>query len=303
MMKTLVVRPGALGDTILILPFLNTIASQDPEGSLWFLGTRAYLTLLPPNVEARPVDDVSSLWLFEKSVCNIEHPDFVFDTAYLILNSPSVVERNLIRTGTRNVKLVSPHGNNDQHIVTVLHRQAGLPEPPRVPTLSHLAKKGKLSAVWFHPGSGGPTKCAPISLFLSLGRLLNRYFNLPCVVTASEQDSFLASEQEWHSLLALPGTRLFMNRPLLELCRDLGGAVLFIGNDSGIAHLAAGLGVKSLLFFCVTDPRRWVPWAPLNQISIIDCRHSAPPIEYVWQKLCALLDAGSTNGETGDTGD
>jgi len=298
-MKTLVVRPGALGDTILTLPLLNTIARQDPTGVLAYLGARAYLPLLPAHIKARPIDDVSSLWLFDESLENAAPSDFMFDIAYLILHSPGPAERNLIRSGTKAVKIVSPQGDHDKHIVAVLHQHAGLPQPPRVTALSHIAPMKKLSAVWLHPGSGGPRKCAPLSLFVSLSKLLHRHYKLPSVVTASEQDAFLTREPEWESLLELPGNRVLMNRPILEICGELGGAVLFVGNDSGIAHLAAGLGVKSLLFFCQTDPRRWAPWAPPDQVRALDCRRQPPNIEYIWDELCALMDISTTSGAPG----
>ncbi len=292
-MKTLVVRPGALGDTILTLPLINTIISQNPKGHLTFLGTRTYLPLLPRNIEALPIDDESSLWLFEEYPQNTTPYDFVFDTAYLVLHSPAIVKRNLLRAGTKYIKIVSPHGDENKHIVTVLHQHAGFPEPPRLPALSHLAPKKKLSAIWIHPGSGGRRKCAPLSLFVTLSSLVNRYYNLPSVVTASEQDAFLVRELEWQTLLDLPGNRLLMNRPVLELCRELAGAALFIGNDSGIAHMAAGLGVKSLLFFYATEPRRWAPWVPLDQLCVMDLRHGLPTIDQAWEKVGVLMETNA----------
>ena len=37
-------------------------------------------------------------------------------------------------------------------------------------------------------------------------------------------------------------------------------AVLFVGNDSGPAHMAAAFGVPSVVLFGASDPGVWGPW-------------------------------------------
>jgi ADP-heptose:LPS heptosyltransferase len=53
---------------------------------------------------------------------------------------------------------------------------------------------------------------------------------------------------------------------LLELARWLSGAWLYIGNDSGITHLAAANGVPTLALFGETDPTIWAPRGPLVRV-------------------------------------
>jgi ADP-heptose:LPS heptosyltransferase len=58
----------------------------------------------------------------------------------------------------------------------------------------------------------------------------------------------------------LPSARLLpTGRSLLELSRYLRTASGFIGNDSGITHLAAYLGCPTIALFGPTDPRVWGP--------------------------------------------
>src|SRR5208283_5023173 len=47
----LVIRPGALGDTILTLPFLDTIQAENPDAKITFLGNRSYRDLIPPCIQ------------------------------------------------------------------------------------------------------------------------------------------------------------------------------------------------------------------------------------------------------------
>jgi ADP-heptose:LPS heptosyltransferase len=39
----------------------------------------------------------------------------------------------------------------------------------------------------------------------------------------------------------------------------LSGAALYLGNDSGITHLAAACGVRTMAIFRASDPRVWAP--------------------------------------------
>ena len=67
------------------------------------------------------------------------------------------------------------------------------------------------------------------------------------------------------------------NLSLVELSQYLRGIRAFIGNDSGITHLAAYLGCPAIALFGPTDPRTWGPlgrrsriiWkTPLEDISV-----------------------------------
>ena len=55
----------------------------------------------------------------------------------------------------------------------------------------------------------------------------------------------------------LPDANRFDN--LLELAAWLKGARLYIGNDSGISHLAAATGMPTFVLFGPTDPAIWAP--------------------------------------------
>src|SRR2546426_6130935 len=54
--------------------------------------------------------------------------------------------------------------------------------------------------------------------------------------------------------IALPG-----DRSLRELAQLLRHCRVYIGNDSGITHLAAYLGCPTIALFGPTDPRVWGP--------------------------------------------
>lgn len=46
---------------------------------------------------------------------------------------------------------------------------------------------------------------------------------------------------------------------LLQLVGVLGHCVAYIGNDSGVTHLSAEIGVPTMAVFGPTDPMVWAP--------------------------------------------
>lgn len=46
---------------------------------------------------------------------------------------------------------------------------------------------------------------------------------------------------------------------LVELSRHLAAARLYLGNDSGVSHLAAAVGCPTVAVFGPTEPRVWAP--------------------------------------------
>ena len=54
----------------------------------------------------------------------------------------------------------------------------------------------------------------------------------------------------------------------------LAGAALYLGNDSGISHLAAAVGAPGVVLFGPTDARRWRPLSPA--IVALQARSTRP---------------------------
>jgi heptosyltransferase-3 len=94
-----------------------------------------------------------------------------------------------------------------------------------------------------HPFSGSPRKNWPLEKFLALAARLER--SMPVYWCAGADDP------------PLPGaTRI---DDLYDLACWLARARLYIGNDSGITHLAAAVGTPVLALFGASDPAVWAP--------------------------------------------
>lgn len=102
-----------------------------------------------------------------------------------------------------------------------------------------------------HPGSGSPAKCWPLPRFLEAARLL-----------AGEARWLLVSGPAEQGLEAPAGALLAREWPPRVLGAALARAGVYLGNDSGVSHLAGATGAKTLALFGPTDPLVWAPVGP-----------------------------------------
>ena len=104
--------------------------------------------------------------------------------------------------------------------------------------------------VVLHPMASTPDKTWPSSNFLAVAEHLHKRLGFEPV--------FIAGPGE--SLEAFARYRCFASAPLEEIKSLLAGASLFIGNDSGPAHMAAAFGLPVVVLFGPSDPDIWRPW-------------------------------------------
>ena len=123
------------------------------------------------------------------------------------------------------------------HAADFFLRQAGC-EGPAVPRIDCPRSRGDFIAI--HPFSGSPRKNWPLDRYQELARRLD------CPV------QWCAGPEE-----QLEGAVRISD--LYDLACWLATARLYIGNDSGITHLAAAAGVPVIAIFGPTDPAVWAP--------------------------------------------
>jgi ADP-heptose:LPS heptosyltransferase len=109
---------------------------------------------------------------------------------------------------------------------------------------SKFAPDGRYAVI--HPLAATPEKTWPAACFNQLARRLN------------VEPVFIGGPGE--DLWAFESLRTVSGAPLPELARLLRDAELFIGNDSGPAHMAAAFGVPEVVLFGPSDAEIWCPW-------------------------------------------
>jgi ADP-heptose:LPS heptosyltransferase len=78
------------------------------------------------------------------------------------------------------------------------------------------------------------------------------------------------------------GTSLNETKSLLQ------DAALFLGNDSGPAHMAAAFGVPVVVLFGISDPTVWAPWRVEAEVLTAESSIQAIPADRVLQSLDRL---------------
>ncbi len=121
--------------------------------------------------------------------------------------------------------------------------------------------------VAIHPGSGAVEKCWPISLFAEVIKRLWEQ-NHPVLLLSGPADT--ERMDELRQQLSLPPTpemiKILTYAPLLEVAQHLQQGRCYLGNDSGITHLAAMLGAPTVAIFGPTDPKIWRPMGPFVKV-------------------------------------
>ena len=154
--------------------------------------------------------------------------------------------------------------------------------------LKSMGLKNRVIAI--HPGSGSPRKNWPLSSFVALVEQI-RKTRLGCPLwIAGEADTAIVGSLEAGLAGAVP---VLSGRSLLETAAILSQCRGYVGNDSGITHLAAAMGIPTLALFGPTDPAIWGP----RGCRVFILRSQPPtseglvrlPVDAVYRKLLAMV--------------
>jgi len=143
-----------------------------------------------------------------------------------------------------------------------------------------------------HPGSGSESKRWPFENFLRIiGRLGER--GVAGALVTGEAEERMAAEVERASL---PHNWSWVRRPgLTALASLLSEAGVYLGNDSGVTHLAAACGAEVVALF----RREYASaWAPLGRVHlhIADSVSEISP-ESVWETVASRLPNFSADSQ------
>ncbi|HSB73628.1 MAG TPA: glycosyltransferase family 9 protein [Candidatus Methylomirabilis sp.] len=281
-----VVRAGALGDTILVLPVLQLLRDQVPGARLTLVGSawaESLRPLLAFRLETARIDDPALTPLFATPPLP-EYPARGRVGSHLFRSADAVIVYTASPTAdfVRNViaccrgpvivqSVTPPEGTHAamhlaRAIVSGTLPLGDLPfpalRPP--PDLEGWARQwvgGRVGVggrtVAIHPGSGGRHKQWPPACFATLAAEVGD----PVVLLEGPADAEACREAASEMSPALPvalaaGLSLPQVAALLSACR------IYVGNDSGISHLAAALGVPTVVVAGPTDPCLWRPLGP-----------------------------------------
>ena len=237
------IRPGAIGDFIVSLPALECLRTGYYE--VWTAAAHVPLVQFADRVRAISSTGLDLLGIGEPPAQLLESLGR-FDSIISWYGS----NRREVRDLTRDLGLpfaffpALPAEGANQHATDFYLEQARTVGPCQADGIPRIACPGpRENFAVIHPFSGSSKKNWPLEKFQVLAGQLERV--MPVCWCRGPEDPPLA------------GAVLYDD--LYELACWLAHARLYIGNDSGITHLAAASGTPVLALFGPSDPAVWAP--------------------------------------------
>lgn len=297
--KILVIRGGAIGDFILTLPVFAALRNQFPEAHLEVLGYPhiAQLALAGGLVDrVQPIEARALAGFFARNgelaedLCDY-FSEFNIIVSYLY-DPDAIFQANILRCAHGQF-LVGPHRPDEAqrvHATEVylkpLERLAIFAADP-VPRLSLHTTRPPRPALALHPGSGSERKNWPEAKWAELLQRLIESTSLQLLLIGGEAEGRRLEDLA----KLLPGERhaVAKNLPLRELAERLRTCAAFVGHDSGITHLAAAVGLPTLVLWPHTDVDIWRPQG--GHVRILRDKNGMPllSVQAVVEELRALL--------------
>ena len=275
--KLLIVRAGALGDTLMLLPSINAF-KKDYE--IIILGKNPGISYLEPFAD-QCIDMERGGWhrLFSRGADISTFSLQADHVIAFIYDDEKIVSDNLSRLfPDKKVDIFPPFPDPDSKIHVALYmacsiRSTGIPFDYKASFDAAFTKPlihsntGKEKKILLHPGSGSKKKNYPPEFWFELLNLIKmeralKYTDIFFMLGPAEENLVSVIEEKAKGFNA--GIYLFPEKE--ELLSILSSTYLYIGHDSGVTHLAAMLGVNTIALFKDSSIIQWHPIGPSVKI-------------------------------------
>lgn len=330
-----IVHQGALGDFLLCHPVFDGLGRLLAPAQFDFLTRDEHFRLIAsrPFAGRNCASRIHELAPFhhEDLWRTAEVPQTLRETAGVFLfgqaGSRVAAGRLKARLGpkvhwVRSFPEPSAPGAPEVHITDFLRMQLaelGFPLPELLPEVTPPEAESQAVRAWLadrsgetgatpvvlHPGSGGKGKIWPLRNWAGLVRWVQEETGASVVIPAGPAEEALG---DFLKAMEREGAILFENEPLLRLAALLETAQLYVGNDSGVSHLAAAVGAPSVVLFGPTSPAVWAPrgrrvrihqtaWTAGENLRFRPGETEAPPPELT-AILRKMLDRSAAPGRS-----
>ena len=252
-LRRLIIRPGAIGDLIVSLPALEFLRPAE----VWV--SRPNVPLVRFAESVRAIAD-TGLDLREIPAPLIERLRG-FDEIHSWYGAAREEFREAVASLPFHFHQALP--GPGMHATDFYLQQAGAP-PGAAPRIHCQAARGDYVVI--HPFSGSASKNWPLERFRALAAAMESFAPV----------HWCAGPEE-----PLDGAVRFDE--LYDLACWLASGRLYIGNDSGITHLAAAAGAPVIALFGPTDPGVWAPRG--DRVRVI------PTLEAGVAEVLAMVDS------------
>ena len=302
-----IVRSGGLGDTVLLLPTIRLLTHALPNAEITLVGSswaQQLLSLIPVDVGFVQFGSSELSPLFAPG--GAEDRAGVFAEADLVIIYTSRERGPLLRNARAlcSGKVLDWPVNPSRGTHAACHFAAALLD--REPAVSDIPMpvlrvrpgtendqqfSGRTAAV--HPGSGGRHKMWPPRMFANFIHELQQR-EVRVLMLEGPADAAVCSEvveRLPQGVSVLQPGRL----PLADCAGRIAACDVYIGNDSGLTHVAAALGVPTVAVFGPTEPSVWRPLGAAVR-TLYGHGYKAqkwPEVRTVLRSVLEILDKGS----------
>jgi ADP-heptose:LPS heptosyltransferase len=279
----LIIHQGAIGDFILSLPAVGSFRQRYPDAAIEVWGYPAILQLVEKRFYADSIASIDrkeiARFYSENTTLDAELVARFREFDLIIIfggERQKTLVRNLERIQVKEVYSITtfPPAAESTHIIDYQLSQLlplGYESPDKIPRLfpgesdltqasdlfSQRQPGGKALTVAMHIGGGSKKKVWPAGCFAQLSEKLIKEDDAEIIVPLGPADEEVA--QEYFNLIDSNAISPLNNLPLTRLAAVLKKCSLYLGNDTGITHLAAAVGTPVVALFGPTDPRVWGP--------------------------------------------
>jgi len=240
-LRRLVIRPGAIGDLIVSLPAIESLQAGYLE--VWTARRNAPLVRFANQVRAIDATGLDLVGITQPTLPAFRQFDEI--VSWYGTNRPDF--RDAVSGLPFRFFPPLPSDGASMHATDFYLEQVRALTHTQTDGVPRIACPGpRENFAVIHPFSGSARKNWPLDSFRALAARLERV--MPVRWCAGEDDP------------PLPEAVRFAD--LYELACWLAKARLYIGNDSGITHLAAAVETPTLAIFRDSDPAIWAPRGP-----------------------------------------
>lgn len=274
--RVVAVFPGALGDLLLALPALRALRARHATSFLTLVVTEPLRALAGRMAVADTVDSLdaaASAGVFDGTAL----PRWLGGRPclYSWLGATDPTLRARVGAACSRARFFRvERGPGAIHAAEAYLRAVGAPVtglavaaavvPPESSAADALCARVGAPFLAIHPGAGARRKRWDAAGFVQVAHWWRSTGGAVVSIAGP-------AEADEPALLGAPEAR---DWPLPDLAAVLSRAALYVGNDSGVSHLAGAVGVPGVVVFGATEARRWRPAA--GRLVALCARGSGP---------------------------
>lgn len=263
-------HPGTLGDILLSLPAFQKIREIN-KSSIHLCCKSTVGIFLKDMSEIEETSDIDSSFYSQLFTDSYKHlKEFVsrFKRIYCFTRDKDALSVANLRRLHGDVSIINTIPHDKIHVAAYRLKQiAGEDVYLRkrlsknglfLPDMRGLLKTTAERFVVIHPGSGSKHKNMPLEMFFRISDVVVNSLKAGVLfITGDAEDKDMISAIDNYVYKKGEMVHHLTNLSLIEVSSLICMSCIYIGNDSGISHLAGFLNKSAIVFFKETDPMLW----------------------------------------------